>query len=81
MNTCWGGLFSPAFSFGSNNDMLACLNQSHVQEFFRMNQSTMELTPPPLLAFFMPKGDPRSSETFYAVIHRTDAFVARFEKP
>ncbi len=41
----------------------------------------MELAPSPLLAFFMPKGGPRSSETFYAVIHRTDAFVARFEKP
>ena len=81
MNACWGDVFNPEFSFRSNNGMLACLTQSQVQDFFRMNQSTMELAPSPLLAFFMPKGGPRSSETFYAVIHRTDAFVARFEKP
>ncbi len=61
--------------------MLACLTQGQVQDFFWLNQSTLEIAASRLPAYFVPKYDGGSIDTFFAVIHRTDAFVARFEEP
>ena len=74
-------MFNPAFSFGNNNDMLACLTQGQVQDVFWLNESSLELADSRLPAYFVPKGDARSTQTFYAVVHRTEGFVARFEEP
>ena len=77
-----GDPFIPAYSFGSDNDMLACLTQGQVQDVFWFDQYIKELRSTRLPAYFVPKGDDaENASVFFAVIPRSDTFVAHFREP
>jgi hypothetical protein len=75
-----GDPFIPAYSFGSDNDMLACLTQGQAQDVFWFDQYIKELRDTRLPAYFVPKGD-ESAKVFFAVIPRSDTFMAHFKEP
>ncbi|KAL6798041.1 hypothetical protein J3E68DRAFT_449061 [Trichoderma sp. SZMC 28012] len=74
--------FPPAVTFDNNNEHVAALTQSQVQDIMWVHKAALEIAEIPLWAYFVPARDGPVDECklFYAIVPLGEAFLEKYEK-
>lgn len=76
-----GKQFAPAISFDDDNEHMAALTQSQVQDVMWVHKTALEIADIPLQGYFVParEGPVAECDSFYAIVPLSKAFLDKYE--
>ncbi|KAL6699417.1 P-loop containing nucleoside triphosphate hydrolase protein [Trichoderma pleuroticola] len=74
-----GPQFVPAFSFDNDNEHLAAMTQSQVQDVMWIHKAAQDIAAIRLRAYFISANESAQSDEFYAIVLLDDDFMLRFK--